>query len=112
MSLVLSVIFFVFAGVLATAIAIIAIYMVLGLFLIENLRESDSQYHKLQLQTRFLVDGAASTPIRADLEEYGAFGLLHSASKPSFPLGCKTNVVISGANKQQTTSEVYGVALQ
>lgn len=111
MSLVLSVIFCVFAGVLATAIAIIAIYMVLGLFLIQDLRESDSQYHKLQLQTRFLVDGA-STPIRADLEEYGAFGLLHSASKPSFQLGCKTNVVVSGANKQQTTSKVYGVALQ
>jgi hypothetical protein len=111
MSLVLSILFWVFAGVLITVCAIIAVYMVLGLELVENLRETDSQYQALQLQTQFLVDGA-STSIKPSLEESGAFGVLQSSSKLSFPSGCTMNAAGDGANKQRTTSKVYGVALQ
>ena len=111
MSLVLSVTFCVFIGVLITASVILAVYMVLGLLVVENLRQPDSQYKALQRQTRFLVDGT-STPVMSALEECDVFGWLHSASKPSFPSGCKTDEAEAGANKPQTTSEVYGVALQ
>ena len=111
MSLVLSILFWVVASILTTLCAIIAVYMVLGLRLVENLQEAESTYKALQLQTQFLIDGA-STAVKPDLEESGAFGVLQSSSTQSFPSECTTTGAGARANKQQTRSTVYGVALQ
>ncbi len=111
MSLVLSVIFWAFLVVASAVAVIIAVYMVLGLLLVDGLHNSDSEYHTLQLQTRFLTDGV-STPISFDFEASGVFGVPQSSSKPNSPSGCRESVAATGANKQQITLKVYGGAVQ
>ncbi len=111
MLLVLSTMFSVLAIIAIALVAVIAVYMVLGLVLVENLRECDNPHQALQLQTQFLANGMSRT-IKVDLEEYGVFGSPQLPAKPSFPSGDKKSVVAARANKQQTTSTVYGVAPQ
>ncbi len=63
MSLVVSTIFLVF-GVVAIGLGVVfAVYMVLGLLLVKDLRQCDSEHEALQLQARFLADGV---PIPSD----------------------------------------------
>ena len=59
MSLLMSMIFSVFGVVALTLAVVIAIYMVLGLLLVDDLRFCDSEYKLLQLQAQFLADGVA-----------------------------------------------------
>lgn len=111
MFLALSVTFWVLTIVAIALVAVIAVYMVLGLVLVENLHECDNPHKALQLQTHFLANGMSRT-IKVDLEEYGVFGSPQLSAKPSFPSGGKKSVAEAKANKQQTTSTVYGVAPQ
>lgn len=61
MPLVLSVIFWSFGIVAVGAVAILAIYMVLGLLLVQNLRRDDSKYESLQRQICFVTEDAIAS---------------------------------------------------
>lgn len=111
MSLFLSVLFWSFAVAAIVVSVVIAVYMVLGLVLVQNLRNCDSEYKVLQLQSQFLAEGVNPT-ISFDLEEYGVSGSPHSSAKQELPSGSRKNVAVARANKQQITSKVYGAALQ
>lgn len=61
MSLGLSTIFWVFGIVGVGASTVIAVYLVLGLLLVEDLGKCDSKQKALQRQTLFLTDDAVAT---------------------------------------------------
>ena len=61
MPLALSVMFWSFGIVVFGAVAILAIYMVLGLLLVQNLHRNDSQYESLQRQIRFVTEDAITS---------------------------------------------------
>ncbi len=61
MPLILSTVLWVFGFVAISTGAIAAIYLVLGLLLVQDLRQCDSQQNALQRQTLFLADDAVSS---------------------------------------------------
>lgn len=58
MSLALSAIFLVFGAVAIGIGAVIAVYLVIGLFVVQDLRKSDSKHEAIQRQIRFLNEDA------------------------------------------------------
>ena len=60
MSLVLSLVFWTAGAVTITLGVAIAVYMILGLLLVLDLRKSHGQNRGLQLQAQFLYDGTAT----------------------------------------------------
>lgn len=111
MSSIMSIIFWTFVSAAAILSAVIAIYMVLGLVLVQNLRQCDSGYKVLQRQAQFLAQGVSPT-ISFDLEEYSVSDSSQSVAEPELLSDGRKSVARAEVNKQQTTSKVYGAVLQ